>query len=302
MTDGVAVARLPRERRASRSRRSLEMLLDSLFRPGDWAARTSRALGLQGRLRQRNTTLSLVRGHGDAPPLRIAFASDFHAGATTHDRTLEEACRALAALEPDVLLLGGDFVSVRAAYMCRLTPWLAQIRAPLGKFAVLGNHDVRANQALVAAGLREAGVRLLLNENVRLPAPHDDIWICGLDDPTTGRAVADDALADATGVRVVLMHSPDGLLDLGRRDFDVALCGHTHGGQVTTPRGRAILLPHDKLSRQYLAGEFDLADGRRTMLVSRGVGCSTLPVRLFATPEIHLVRLQGQAVTDAEAA
>lgn len=301
MTDAV-VARLSRERRVSRSRRSLEMLLDAMFRPGDWAARASRALGLQGRLRQRNTTLSLARRRGDAPPLRIAFASDFHAGATTHDRTLAEACRALAALEPDVLLLGGDFVSVRASYMQRLTPFLAAIHAPLGKFAVLGNHDVRANQTLVAAGLREAGVRLLMNENVRLPAPHDDVWICGLDDPTTGRAVADEALADAAGVRVVLMHSPDGLLELGLREFDIALCGHTHGGQVTTPSGRAILLPNDKLSRQYLAGEFDLPGGHGTMLVSRGVGCSTMPVRLFATPEIHLVRLQGRAAADAEAA
>lgn len=298
---GVPVAVTPRrDRRASGSRRSLELVLDSAFRPGHWAAKLSRVLGLQGVVRQCSTTVALTRDRGDAPPLRIAFASDFHAGPTTDERTLETACTALDALEPDILLLGGDFVSVRATYIDDLAPRLARIRAPLGKFAVLGNHDVRANHAQVAAGLRQAGVELLLNRNVRLPAPHDDVWICGLDDPTSGRAAADAALADASGIRVVLMHSPDGLLALDQSGFDVALCGHTHGGQIALPSGRPIVVPHGRLSRRFAAGEYPLGDGG-VLIVSRGVGCSTLPARLFSPPEVHLVRLHGPLAAGAEA-
>jgi predicted MPP superfamily phosphohydrolase len=109
--------------------------------------------------------------------LRVAFASDFHAGATTDERLLAEACDALDAFEPDVLLLGGDFVSVRSSYIDDLAPKLAKIRAPHGKFAVLGNHDLRANWTHVVDELEKAGVRVLRNQQATLGAPFSDVTI-----------------------------------------------------------------------------------------------------------------------------
>ena len=92
------------------------------------------------------------------------------------------------------------------------------------------------------------------------------------------------------------MHSPEGLLALGDRDFDLALCGHTHGGQVAFPSGRPVLIPGGELNRRYPSGLFQLSEnGGRTLLVSRGVGCSTLPVRLFAQAEVHLVVIIGSS-------
>ena len=280
------------DRRDDAKRRKLEMLLDRCFRPGRWATRLCYAVGLQsGRpvhVDRREVAVSRAQGAG---PLRVAFASDFHAGATTSARVLADACAALDALEPDVLLLGGDFVSVRAEDIHALAPLLAKVRAPLGKFGVFGNHDLRSNRGELADALAVAGVRMLVNEVVRLPPPHDDVNIVGLDDPIRGTPLGE-VLDTADGVRILLMHAPDGLLAAGNRHFDLAFCGHTHGGQIVLPGGMMPYLPHGTLSREYPVGWFRLAPaGDRMLLVSRGVGCSTVPVRFGCACEVHDVTL-----------
>ena len=124
MSDGSAGARRPRERRASRSRRTIELLLDTAIRPGGWAAKLAYPLGLQGQLQSSTAEIHLTTRPPGARPLRLAFASDFHAGATTDPRLLRAACETLDGFEADVLLLGGDFVSVRASYIDDLAPAL----------------------------------------------------------------------------------------------------------------------------------------------------------------------------------
>jgi hypothetical protein len=280
-----------RDRRVERSRRTIEFAIDALIRPGSWAARIAYELGLQGRVRSRTHRFDLGRLARDAvrPTLRVAFAADFHAGATTDDRLLADACRALAAFAPDLVLLGGDFVSVRASYIDRLSPLLAAVHAPLGKLAVLGNHDLRANRETVLHGLGDAGVRVLDNEPLRLPEPFDDVTICGISDVTRGDPRPDLAMDGATETRVVLMHSPETLRAIGSRAFDLALCGHTHGGQIALPWGAPVVMSGGDLNRRYASGLFDLAgEPPRRLLVTNGVGCSTAPVRLFAPPEVHL--------------
>jgi hypothetical protein len=86
-------------------------------------------------------------------------------------------------------------------------------------------------------------------------------------------------------VRIVLMHAPSGLLDIRDHPFAVALCGHTHGGQIALPNGRPLIVGHGRLSREYSAGRYTLGGGR-TLLVSRGVGCTAMPLRLNAAPSI----------------
>ncbi len=228
-----------------------------------------------------------VRRQTTASPIRIAFASDFHAGATTDIRVLQAACAAITAEKPDVLLLGGDFVTTRAGYIDQLAPLIAEIPAPLGKFGVFGNHDRRANRAVLAKALEGAGVRMLVNETATLPDPHSDITILGVDDPIRG--VPEYCEMPNECIRIVLMHAPDGLMTLGDRHFDLALCGHTHGGQITVG-GVKPYLPHGKLSREYAGGLYRLGEeGNRALVVSRGVGCSTVPVRMGATAQVHLL-------------
>jgi predicted MPP superfamily phosphohydrolase len=224
--------------------------------------------------------------------LRIAFGSDFHAGPTTSEALLDAAIDALIAARGDVLLLGGDFVSLRATYAARLASRLADIPAPLGRYAVLGNHDYWADGPAIVGMLEQAGIELLTNRGVRLPPPFDGVALSGLDDHTSGLPDAAAAFGDDAAVRVVLMHAPSGLLDIGDRRFDVALCGHTHGGQVALPDGRPLLVAHGPLSRRFSAGRYELGDGR-TLLVSRGVGCTTLPIRLNAPAAVTICTLRS---------
>ena len=133
---------------------------------------------------------------------------------------------------------------------------------------------------------------MLTNRNVRLPEPFEHVSLCGLDDYTDGEPDGEAAFSGAGPVRIVLMHGPSNLLDIGDREFAVALCGHTHGGQIALPSGRPIKVALGPLSRRYSAGRFDLDQGR-VLLVSRGIGCSTIPIRFNAPPAVLMCTVTG---------
>jgi predicted MPP superfamily phosphohydrolase len=271
--------------------------LEGVLYGGGWPVRLVRALGIRPRV----TTLRhavMVKYSAEIPPLKLAYASDFHAGPTTDPSVLHAACAALRACEPDVLLLGGDYVTLIRSEIDWLAPELGRIPAPFGRFAVLGNHDWWSDAAYIADRLEAAGIRVLTNTNVRLAAPFDQVWICGLDDHWSGRPDPASALSGAEGFRIVLMHAPSGLLDLGPQRFDLALCGHTHGGQLALPGGIPVVVPQGPLSRRYARGRFLIEDGR-TLIVSVGLGCVVLPLRLFADPEIILCQLVPDASGDS---
>lgn len=282
--------RFGRARRLSLARRCVEIALDTTY-AGGWAARLAHRLRLDGRLEIAEHTLTLPRWRGSVP-VRAVFASDFHAGPTTDPRLLDDACHAIEAVRPELLLFGGDFVQFHGRHVGPLARRLACIEAPLGKFAVLGNHDLLTEDELLVQRLEEAGIRVLVNESARLPAPYHGLVVCGVDDPVLGDMDAAAAFRE-TGPddsRLLLMHAPQGFLRMGPARFDLALCGHTHGGQVALPNGEPIQMPGPRINRRYSRGTFPLRDGA-TLVVSRGVGCSKLPIRLFAPPEIHVLTL-----------
>jgi uncharacterized protein len=264
--------------------------LQSLLYWNGWPARLTERLGLTPAVRTVEHLVGLSGDATGAPTLTLAFASDFHAGCTTDPKVLRRACELLELAKPDVLLLGGDFVSLDARHIDWLAPLLGQIPAPLGRFAVLGNHDHWNGAARVLRGLEAAGIEVLTNRNRRLPPPFQHIWICGLDDFLSGEPDAHAALAGADGARIVLMHAPANLLDLNGERFDLALCGHTHGGQIALPDGTPLHVAIGPLSRDYNRGRFRMAHGG-TLVVSVGLGCSTLPLRLNSEPEIILCRI-----------
>jgi predicted MPP superfamily phosphohydrolase len=260
--------------------------------PTDWPARLATRLGASHAVQVERHEVEVPASLGAANALRIAFASDFHAGPTTSEKVFDRAAQLLADAGADLLLLGGDFVSLRAGDARRLIGLLGQIPAPLGRFAVLGNHDHWTDAPAIVDQLRGAGIRVLTNDHLRLPAPFEDVSVCGLDDHTSGEPDAAAAFADIAPVRIVLMHAPSGLLDIGDRPFTVALCGHTHGGQIALWNGRPLIVAHGRLSRRYSAGRFRLEDGR-VLLVSRGLGCGLLPIRFNAPAAVLLCTLRG---------
>ena len=255
------------------------------------AARWAHDAGLQGRLGVSAHDVVLPGARALAEPLRVGFASDFHAGPMTDPRLIEAAVAALTAAAPHVVLLGGDFVSLHQRDIepvCRL---LAPLRPPLGVFAVLGNHDIHRDAAHVTAALSNIGVRVLRNASVPLPAPFDGVTISGLDDPVLGTPDAAATFEPIDGVRITLMHSPEGVHLLRGHEHALVLTGHTHGGQVRLPGGTALLLPAG--CRRWPSGTFAAPGVAGGMIVSRGVGCSGLPVRMACDPEVHVCVLRA---------
>jgi predicted MPP superfamily phosphohydrolase len=264
--------------------------LEAAFYQENWAARIAYALRLQGQLHQdrRDLYLPVPKGY----QCKLAFISDLHAGPLTDSRLLEQAFAAIAAFEPDVILFGGDYVSLHARHMQHLIKPLRLLDPATPKFAVMGNHDLWLDDEHISNCLQDAGVQVLVNQNRRLPAPFDAISICGMDEPGVGMPDAEQTFAGAGELRLLLMHSPLGLKHVAGHDFQLAFCGHTHGGQIATPGGTPLVLPPGSGERRYARGLFALPGGR-TLLTSRGIGMSDLPIRLFATSEVHLCHLHS---------
>jgi predicted MPP superfamily phosphohydrolase len=270
----------------SLARHAVEWALHTTYR-GNWPARLVRKLGMQRRVHVVNHRITTPRWPAGAPRLRIAFASDLHAGPTTHPTLHDEAFALLAAAEPDLILLGGDYVFLFADYIDTLAARVAQLRPRLGIYAVMGNHDLWADDAAIARALTAAGARVLVNERVELPAPYTHVVLAGVDDPWTGRAPTLPLFPADDRFRLVLVHAPETMLHLGDDPFDLAICGHTHGGHVALPGHVPILAP-GPLSRRYAHGRHDVGGGR-TLLVSRGVGSTEVALRTWADPDILVV-------------
>lgn len=262
-------------------------VVERLLEPGlitRWIYR----LGLQGRLQVSEHELLLGPGRSLPRPVRIAFVSDLHAGRTTDPEVFSRVFEQLELLQPDVLLLGGDYVGTRARSIHELIDSaLLGWRPPLGIYAVLGNHDHWTDAGYIRRHLEAAGVEVLVNRNTQLPPPFSDVSVCGIDDPWSGARNVASAFEDTGPVRIFLSHSPDGLLLLGEETFDVCFAGHTHGGQVTFANEVPIISAGGPLVRLYSRGRFQIP-GNGTLFVSRGVGCSTLPIRINSHPELIL--------------
>jgi predicted MPP superfamily phosphohydrolase len=279
-------------------RHATERVLGTLLGGGRVAGLSYRLGGL-GHVGVTRHQLLLDPGQPLARALKVGFASDFHAGPTTHPALFDELLARLEEERPDVLLLGGDYVSFDAANVAALAGFLRAARAPLGTYAVIGNHDIWNGRAAVEAALLEAGVELLVNRNLALPAPFGAVSICGIDDPWTGEPAAGPTFDGAAPLRIYLMHSPDGLFRLDGQRYAVGFAGHTHGGQIAAPGGRPLFRPSGPSSRVYSYGRYEIP-GNGPLFVSRGIGCAGIPLRLNANPELLICTLHPtQALADA---
>jgi predicted MPP superfamily phosphohydrolase len=244
------------------------------------------------RVRRWHERIALPKSLGRQNRLRVAFASDLHAGRMTPAGTITAAFDALLEASPDLILLGGDYVCSRAEELEAILPALGRLRAPAGVFAVMGNHDHGADVGTITAQLEGCGVSVLRNRATTLPDPFANVLLVGLDDHLGGRPRAAAARWDPQRATLLLIHQPSGLLDAADRPFDVALAGHTHGGQITLPGGLAPVAASGALSRRYRAGRYQLTPDQ-VLCVSVGVGNSLLPLRLGPRTEVLILDLEG---------
>ena len=276
-----------RGRRYTRLRGLVESA-QSLAYAGGWPARLLGQVPAASRVRVLRHTFPLLPPVEGRRPLRLAFISDLHLGPLTPMKLIDHAFARLQESEPDVLVMGGDYVSleVTEAMATQLAASVGAFRAPL-KLAVLGNHDLWTRHELIERALADGGARVMLNESVRLPAPHDDVVIVGLDDPWTGTVDPDKAFAGITDapVKLVLTHAPEAVPLVAGRGVGLLMCGHTHGGQVAAPWGPLLVEGH--FGRRWPHGTHEI-DGMQ-LFVSRGVGYSDLPVRSFAPSDVAII-------------
>lgn len=172
---------------------------------------------------------------------------------------------------------------------------MGRLRAPMGAFAVLGNHDWAWSGEAVAAALRREGVTVLIGESARAlhPATGAALTVLGLDDMSSDRPTGWEGLAArAAGATVALTHAPDVWATLSPRPA-LTLAGHTHGGQIA-PFGLRLFLPSH--GRLYPYGWRE--EGPARLYVTAGMGTSAPPLRLQAPPEIVVIDLTPAPLSD----
>ena len=245
--------------------------------------------------RLRSAKIAVTDWPAGQPPLRLLLLSDLHvAGPDMPPGRLAGIVDRINALQPDLVLIAGDFVSDKRlsthSYSAReMAAPLRLLRAPLGVVAVPGNHDHWRNAAAVAAALRAAGVRVLVNDAVRA----GPLVVGGMDDSFTGHArpeVTIERMRRLGGLKLVLSHSPDPFPDLPP-DAPLMLAGHTHCGQIVLPLV-GPLATMSRLGRRYRCGI--IRENGRALIVTAGIGTSILPIRIGAPPDMWLLELAGR--------
>lgn len=268
-----------------------------------WALGGGLGLGLSGLgytafeagwFRVAGQTIAVPRLPAPFAGLRIAFLSDLHHGPYTGLGYIKEVVAAANAASPDLILLGGDYCHREAKFIRPCIDALGGLRAPLGIFGVLGNHDHWEGAEETRAGLRSNNIAELANRGVWLERGGARLRVAGVGDLWEDVQDLDAALGDARedDAALLLSHNPDFTEGIGDPRVGLVLSGHTHGGQIVLPLLGAPIVP-SRYGQKYLSG---LVQGPvAQVFVSRGLGTITPPLRFHCRPEINLLTLQPRA-------
>lgn len=232
--------------------------------------------------------------------LRVAQISDLHFRPYTGEREISAAVQAVNDARPDVIVLTGDYVT--STWLFHLgqrtadgieecAEILRRLSAPLGVYAVLGNHDWGTDPVRIAEALRAAGITVLRNEALPIERDGSRLWIAGTDCAYFHHADIGRTLAQIPAGEPVLLlaHEPDFADVAARHGVDVQLSGHAHGGQIYIPGIGAPYLP--PMGRKYVRGHYRL--GNLHLYANRGIGVGGAPVRFNAPPEVTVVTLKS---------
>ncbi len=182
----------------------------------------------------------------------IAFLADIHHGPFTSLDYVTAVVRTTLALEPDMIVLGGDYSLKDKKYIRPCFDVLGGLKAPMGVYGVLGNHDYWHGLNETREGFKAAGITELTNRAVLLG---NQFWLAGVDDLWMGKVDVTGALTDAKSgdACLVVSHNPDVAEKLRDPRVGLMLSGHTHGGQVVFPTGGAPFVP-SHYGQKYLHG------------------------------------------------
>jgi len=234
---------------------------------------------------------------------RIVFVSDIHYGSyMSRDRAIKLVQR-INDLQPDIIILGGDYSSRDDKYIIPIFDELRNLRSKYGVFGVMGNHDYFVNGDLTLKMMTRNGIRICDNKSYWVKIQKDSIKIGGVDDPEGGIQVLDSTIHDVhrKDFCILISHRPDYVKQMNTDLVDLTLSGHTHGGQVTFFGLWAPILPSDnglwasltfsRENQKYCYGLFQ----RNAILqsyITSGFGTRSPHLRFFRRPEIAVIELK----------
>lgn len=235
--------------------------------------------------------------------LTIVQLSDFHYDPHLTVPPIRKAIEITNRLRPDLIVLTGDFVTIppltmlfhnkkrsaRVAEPCAAL--FAQLSAPLGTFAVLGNHDADSDPEFIVECLQANRIQVMRNSSVPLERQGKRLWLAGVDDVLRGNPDLDLTMKGIPSDEAVvaLVHEPDYAHRVAEHPVDLQLSGHTHGGQIVLPLVGPPYLP--PLGRLYVKGLYKLDS--LALYTNVGLGTIRLPFRLNCPPEVTLIKLRA---------
>lgn len=254
--------------------------LAPLWNPYSWL--------LERRFGLAETQLSPAGWPRGLAPLRVLLLTDIHAGIFLKPETLWRIIRDLMALQPDIVIVGGDLVSGHVSEAAPILAGLAPLtRAPLGAWFCFGNHDYfGGDPEELRKNLAAIGIGTLKNDSTVIQHHGGSFVLGGIDDRIMGKPNWQDILAKHGTPHLLMAHNPDHFYEAESRGVPLTVSGHTHGGQIRLPNGPAII----RQSR-FCLDEGVFAFRQSLMVVSRGLGSILLPIRWGADPEAVLIEI-----------
>src|SRR5688572_7546519 len=249
------------------------------------------------RLVTRHATLHINQWPTGLSDLKIAVLSDIHAGGwAIDDQKLRLIVERTNQLQPDLIVIAGDFVhgdgrrNPNTLAPEVFAPALKDFRAPLGVYAVLGNHDWWYDGERVRSALEANGIKVLENQAAKIETRGTSFWLAGFADLWTRPQYIDETIAGIPqGETVIaLAHNPDIFPSLPQR-VSLLIGGHTHGGQVRLPLIGTVVHV-SRFNDRYEVGH--VVENGHHLFVTTGIGTSIVPVRFGVPPEIVLLTVK----------
>jgi len=231
--------------------------------------------------------------------IRIVQFSDTHLGFHYTLGQFEKLMTRINELEPDLIFFTGDLLDEPNKFegIHKVAPLLQQLKAPLGKYCVFGNHDHGGYGSDIYRNLMEiSNFKVLLNESQQISQKDgSSIFLLGIDDRMLGRPNIENADKNVPkkAFKILLSHAPDVADEAAAYDIHWQLSGHSHGGQVKIPFLGALVIP--PYAQNYPEGYYLIGEQPQMALyVNRGIGTTRLPFRFMSKPELTVFELKPE--------
>ena len=227
----------------------------------------------------------------------IALICDVHSGVFMSKQDMVEYAQVVNSLNADLIVIPGDFLTIRIPEIYPFVEAFADLRAPYGVYGCLGNHEFFADRSgdLLTEELEQGGIRILRNESTHINVNGAFFNLIGVDDigrSMNAQKVIDQSLEHvrSDAPKILLCHKPYFFDTIASRDIELTLAGHTHGGQIVLARFGRIHVSPASIATRYIYGLYQ--QGNSAMYVTRGVGVIGVPFRINCPPEIAKIVLE----------